>query len=103
FNFFLPGQANFRQNQMPGVTTDFFIIQFHKSKGKHSNAAVKEIKSWGLIQNLLSIKLSFFASVEVNFSNAFCAFRFPLAAALARALVASITIYGSMLGNSVTK
>ena len=46
FNFLLPGQADFRQNQMPGVATDFFIVQLHKinSKGEHTNSVAREIK-----------------------------------------------------------
>ena len=33
FDFLLPGQTDFRQNQVPGVTPDFFVVQFHKSSG----------------------------------------------------------------------
>jgi hypothetical protein len=31
-DFLLAGQADFRQNQVPRVTADFVIVQFHKSK-----------------------------------------------------------------------
>ena len=47
-DFLLAGQTDFGQNQMPRVAADFVIVQFHKSKGKYSNAAAKEIKSGSL-------------------------------------------------------
>jgi hypothetical protein len=30
FDLLLPGQTDFRQDQMPRVTADFFVVQLHK-------------------------------------------------------------------------
>ena len=33
FDLLLPGQTDFRQDQMPRVTADFFVVQLHSSFG----------------------------------------------------------------------